>query len=278
MGRLSNIIFPALDILRGVSGDVTRRIFKHTPRIIPITGPIDFDTVDLVSASLHQLNEESDDAIEVRIHSPGGMLACGMAIHDLLIQNRTCPIITTAYGCAHSAAGIILQAGHIRLVSPNTSLLVHNVRTDIDGMLELNDTKKLAEEWQRQQDKADRILADKSGQSLEVIREWCDNERIFHANEAVEAGLADYPIAKRLDLFIDDVVEKYFEWDEDGICTCLFDKKEDEEGCQGKCNDCDGCDGDHAPGEGPCGDDCKCQGADEPDPDEKPCPDDEQSD
>lgn len=256
MGKLSNLILPALDILRGVSEDVTRRIFKHTPRIIPITGVIDFDTVDFVSAMLHQLNEESDDAIEVRIHSPGGMLACGMAIYDLIMQNRTCPIITTGYGCAHSAASLILQAGHVRLISPNTTIGVHNVRRDFDENMELKDVDKLGKEWRRLQDRADQILADKSGQPLEVIREWCDDERIFHANEAVEAGIVDYPIAKRLDLFIDDVVDTYFEWDENGNCVCHFDrKKEDEEGCLGKCNDCDGCDGEHAPGEGPCGDD-----------------------
>lgn len=159
-------------------------------RIIRITGPVDWDTVDYVGRRLARLIAVSDEPITVFITSPGGSLDCGLAIYDLLTTNP-CPIITAVFGGAHSVATLIAQAGLHRLISPNSTMIVHNVHCFIADDLDHLKLKKLGKHMEAAQRRYERIVCDRAGIAPAQIRKWCEEERCFTAKQAVFHKLVD---------------------------------------------------------------------------------------
>lgn len=159
-------------------------------RIIRITGPVDWDTVDYVGRRLARLIASSEEPITVFITSPGGSLDCGLAIYDLLTTNP-CPIITAVFGGAHSVATLIAQAGLHRLISPNSTMIIHNVHCFIADDLDHLKLKKLGKHMEAAQRRYERIVCDRAGISPVRIRKWCEEERCFTAKQAVFHKLVD---------------------------------------------------------------------------------------
>jgi len=159
-------------------------------RIIRITGPVDWDMVDYVGRRLARLIAVSDEPVTVFITSPGGSLDCGLAIYDLL-TTCPCPIITAIFGGAHSVATLIAQAGLHRLISPNSTMIVHNVHCFVSDDLDHLKLTKLGKHMEAAQRRYERIVCDRAGISPAQIRKWCEQERCFTAKQAVFHKLVD---------------------------------------------------------------------------------------
>lgn len=144
------------------------------------------DAIDLYS----ELTPGGD--IEIHIHSPGGYVFSGFAIYDHLIhtQNQGHYVTTVAHGYAASMAGIILQAGQTRIMTPDAYMMIHEISTGAIGKLsELTDEAKLSA---RLQERLFDKLAERSTLTARQIRNrvarkdwWLD------ADEALGYGFVD---------------------------------------------------------------------------------------
>ncbi|MHB0989423.1 MAG: ATP-dependent Clp protease proteolytic subunit [Bellilinea sp.] len=168
-------------------------------RIIFVGTPIDDQIANLVVAQLLYLsNEDPERGIQMYINSPGGMIYAGMAIYDTMkmIPNK---ISTFAVGVTASFGTVLLAAGTkgLRYALPNATIHMHQPLGGAQG--QASDIEIQAKEILRLKANLNQIMADSTGQPLEVIER--DTERDFYmdAQAAVDYGLVDqvlHPPAK----------------------------------------------------------------------------------
>ena len=177
------------------SFDIYSRLLKD--RIIFLSGEIDDDTANLVVAQMLFLEMENPDAdISLYINSPGGSVTAGMAIYDTMNYIK-CNVRTVVIGMAASMAAFLLMAGEKgkRLALPNSEVMIHQPLGGVQGQAE--DIKIHAEWILRTREKLNRILSERTGQSMDVITIDTDRDNFMSAEEAMEYGLVDKVIYKR---------------------------------------------------------------------------------
>ena len=165
-------------------------------REIWISGEINSELADAVTSQILHLDAE-DPASEITlyINSPGGSVAAGLAIYDVM-QAVTASIRTVCVGTAASMAAVLFASGDRREILKHGEVMIHDplVSGGISG-------SALAI-----QDKSDRlmakrkvlsgILAEHTGKSVKQIYKVTAKDTYFGAEEAVQYGLADAVIEK----------------------------------------------------------------------------------
>ena len=145
---------------------------------------------------------EASDAerpIQVLINSPGGSADSGFAIFDLLRFIKP-PIVTVALGLVASAASIILlgaDKAH-RVSLPHARFLLHQPSTHLQGVAA--DIEITATEILKLREKANRIIADETGQPIEKVASDMDRDFWMSAEQAAKYGLVSRIITSRSDL------------------------------------------------------------------------------
>lgn len=132
--------------------------------------------------------------IEIIFSSPGGSIIHGMALYDFLldIRKRGHKLTTGAQGYAASMAGVLLQAGEVRYLGRNSSILIHEATSIAWGKTgqiedELEFVKKL-------QDRILEIFAERSGGKTTVAylkAHWKRKDWWLIGDEALGIGLID---------------------------------------------------------------------------------------
>lgn len=81
-------------------------------------------------------NVKPEDAkpIKIYINSDGGSVSAVFAIIDLLLMSHT-PVITIGLGKCYSSGGLLLMAGHKRLLLPNCTVLIHDGQSGSFGAI-----------------------------------------------------------------------------------------------------------------------------------------------
>ena len=160
-------------------------------RIVFLGTPIDDQIANLIVAQLLFLSREDPEKdIQMYINSPGGVIYAGMAIYDTMqmIPNR---ISTVAVGVTASFGTVLLAAGTKgqRYALPHATIHMHQPLGGAQG--QASDIEIQAREILRLKARLNKILAEGTNQSLEVIER--DTERDFYldAYGAVEYGLVD---------------------------------------------------------------------------------------
>jgi len=177
--------------------DIYSRLLKDN--IIFVGRPIDDDVSNLVIAQMLFLEAENPEKdIALYVNSPGGSITAGLAIYDTM-QHIKPDVSTLCVGQAASMAAVLLAAGAKgkRAVLPNSRVLIHQPllyglqgqQTDIDIH---------AKDLLRMREKIEEILAYHSGKSLEEIHVDTERDKILSAEEAVEYGLADQVMDRRI--------------------------------------------------------------------------------
>jgi len=124
----------------------------------------------------------------VRINSPGGSLAEGLAIYNYL-RDHPATITTIVDGVAASAASIVMLAGDIRQVHTGSVVMVHNPWTSAIGNAdELRQTAETLDEFG---EAMIGIYTSRTGQSEETIRNLLKNETYMRGSTALKMGFAD---------------------------------------------------------------------------------------
>jgi len=176
--------------------DLYSRLLRE--RIIFIGTPIDDTIANLICAQMLFLeSEDPEKDISLYINSPGGETTGLLAIYDTMKYIKP-DVSTFCFGQAASAAAVLLGAGTKgkRFALPHARVLLHQPWGGVGGTSA--DIEIQAREMQRIRDLLNELLAADSGQSLEKITKDTDRDYILSAAEAVEYGLIDEVITKRL--------------------------------------------------------------------------------
>jgi ATP-dependent Clp endopeptidase proteolytic subunit ClpP len=141
--------------------------------------------------TLWMRNEPKCD-IEIVFNSPGGSITAGLALWDHIQFVRAAghKVTTSTIGMAASMAGILLQAGDVRVMGKESWLLIHQASFSTGGSFgEVEDTVKWIE---RIQDRILEIFAARSKMTkAQIKRKWHRSDWWISSDEALKLGLVD---------------------------------------------------------------------------------------
>ena len=177
------------------SFDIYSRLLKE--RVIFIVGPIEDQMANLVVAQLLFLESENPDKdIHIYINSPGGSVTAGLSIYDTM-QFIKPEVSTMCLGQAASMGAFLLSGGTKgkRLILPNARTMIHPPSGGAQG--QATDIEIQAKEILFLRERLNRLLADHTGQPLDVIEQDTERDRFMSAEQSVEYGLVDQVISAR---------------------------------------------------------------------------------
>ena len=181
------------------SYDIFSRLLKD--RIIFLSEDVNHASASLVVAQLLFLeSEDPDKEISLYINSPGGSITDGMAIVDT-INYIKCPVTTICVGLAASMGAVLLASGTkgMRYATPNAEILIHQPLIAGGGLSgQTTEIKIHADHMVKTRDKLNKLLSEKTGQSLETIEKDTERDNYMTAQEALEYGLIDGIMDKRI--------------------------------------------------------------------------------
>lgn len=177
------------------SYDIFSRLLND--RIIMLCDEVNDTTASLVVAQLLYLEgQDSEKDISLYINSPGGSVTAGLAIYDT-IKYIKCDVSTICMGMAASMGAFLLSAGTKgkRLALPNSTIMIHQPSGGAQGQAT---DMRIHTEWILDvKKKLNQMLAEATGQSLEVIERDTERDNFMTAQQALEYGLIDKIIEKR---------------------------------------------------------------------------------
>ena len=174
------------------SYDIFSRLLKD--RIIFLGEDVNSTTASLVIAQLLFLeSEDPDREISLYINSPGGSITDGMGIVDTMNYIK-CPVSTICVGLAASFGAVLLANGEKgkRYATPNAEILIHQPLIGGNGIAgQTTEIKIQAEHMIKTREKLNKLLSEKTGQSLEQIEKDTERDHYMTAEEALKYGLID---------------------------------------------------------------------------------------
>jgi len=174
--------------------DIYSRLLKE--RIIFLGTPIDDNIANLMIAQLLFLAaEDQDKDIYVYINSPGGIVSSGLAILDTMNYIKP-DVVTNCVGQAASMGAILLAAGAKgkRFALPHARVMIHQPLGGVEG--QATDIEIHTKEILGIRETLNKILSDKTGQTLEKIGNDTDRNYFMSAEEAKKYGIIDEVISK----------------------------------------------------------------------------------
>ena len=175
--------------------DIYSRLLRE--RIVFLVGPVNDHTANLVVAQLLFLESENPDKdISFYINSPGGSVSAGMSIYDTM-QFIKPDVSTLCIGLAASMGAFLLAAGEKgkRFALPNSKVMIHQPLGGAQG--QATDIEIHAREILKTREQLNRILAERTGQSLEKIQNDTERDYFMSADEAKNYGLVDQVLTNR---------------------------------------------------------------------------------
>lgn len=177
------------------SYDIFSRLLND--RIVMLTEEVNDTSASLVVAQLLYLEgQDPTKDISLYINSPGGSVTAGMSIYDTM-QYIKCDVSTICMGMAASMGAFLLAAGAKgkRMALPNSDIMIHQPSGGAQG--QATDILIHANHIARTKKKLNEILAERTGQPLEVIERDTERDNFMSAQEAADYGLVDKVIYKR---------------------------------------------------------------------------------
>jgi len=165
-------------------------------RIVFLDGPIHDASANLIVMKLLFLQSENrHQDIHFYINSPGGSVSATMAIYDTM-QFLDCPVATYCVGLAASGGAIVLAGGvkGKRYSLPHSKIMIHQPYGQVGG--QVSDIEIQAKEILETRETLNQILAQHTGQPIEVIARDTERDRYLNAVQAKEYGLVDEVLVK----------------------------------------------------------------------------------
>jgi ATP-dependent Clp protease protease subunit len=175
--------------------DIYSRLLRE--RIVFLVGPVNDGVANLVVAQLLFLESENPDKeISLYINSPGGSVSAGMSIFDTM-QFIKPEVSTLCMGMAASMGAFLLAAGAKgkRFSLPNAKVMIHQPLGGAQG--QATDIEIHAREILKTRETLNRILAERTGQTLEKIQSDTERDYFMSAAEAQGYGLIDQVLEHR---------------------------------------------------------------------------------
>ena len=177
------------------SYDIYSRLLND--RIIFLGEEVTDVSANLIVAQLLFLeSEDPNKDINLYINSPGGSVTAGMAIYDTMNYIK-CDVCTTCIGMAASMGSFLLTGGTKgkRLALPNSEIMIHQPLGGAQG--QATEIQIAADHILKTRQKLNQILAENTGQPLEVINADTERDNFMTAEEAKAYGLIDEVIKNR---------------------------------------------------------------------------------
>lgn len=175
------------------SYDIYSRLLKD--RIILLGDEVNNMTANAIIAQLLFLEaDDPDKDIFLYINSPGGIITAGMAIFDTMNYIK-CDVSTICLGMAASMGAFLLAAGAKgkRFALPNSEIMIHQPLGGASG--QATDVAIHAKHILETKEKMNRILAERTGRTVEQIALDTERDNFMTAEEAKQYGLVDEVIS-----------------------------------------------------------------------------------
>ena len=177
------------------SYDIYSRLLKD--RIIFLGEEVTDVSANIIVAQMLFLEaEDPSKDIHLYINSPGGSVSAGFAIYDTM-QYIKCDVSTICMGMAASMGSFLLSGGTKgkRYAMPNSEIMIHQPSGGAQG--QATEIQIAAEHILKIRTRLNQILAENTGQPLDVIRIDTERDNFMSAEEAKEYGLIDEVIKNR---------------------------------------------------------------------------------
>ncbi len=176
--------------------DIYSRLLKE--RVVFLVGEVNDHTANLIVAQMLFLESENPDKdIHFYINSPGGSVTAGMAIYDTM-QFIKPQVSTLCIGMAASMGAFLLQAGakDKRFALPNSTVMIHQPLGGFRG--QASDIEIHAKYILSLRERLYTLMALHTGRTVEEIARDSERDNFLTAQEAVEYGLVDKVLDKRV--------------------------------------------------------------------------------
>lgn len=178
---------------------------------------VDYRSAVVFEKNMRYLNFLSIEPILIHMHLPGGIWSDCMGIYDTIKWSKS-KVIIVAYGSVESASSVILQAADLRVLMPNTNVLIHYGSISVDNehkaalswvqwsekesqkMIEIFTDKYMSSEL-AQSKKLKRLMAKKH--IISQLSNKCD--WILTSQEAVNYNFADGVLGSKRFPHIDEL-------------------------------------------------------------------------
>lgn len=177
------------------SYDIYSRLLED--RIIMLTEEVNSASASVIVAQLLYLEaQDPTKDICLYINSPGGSVTDGLAIYDTMNYIK-CDVSTICMGMAASMGAFLLAAGTKgkRYALPNADIMIHQPSGGAQGQatdMEIH-TKHILDIRK----KLNEILANNTGQPVDVIAKDTNRDNFMTAQQALEYGIIDKVFDKR---------------------------------------------------------------------------------
>ena len=171
------------------SYDIFSRLLND--RIIFLSEEVNDTTASLIVAQMLYLEaQDPDKDIQFYINSPGGSVTAGMAIYDTM-QYIKCDVATICVGMAASMGAFLLAAGTKgkRMALPNAEIMIHQPSAGTQG--QITDMAIHMKRLETIKARMNRILAEKTGKSVDEVTAACERDNFMTSEEAKEFGIID---------------------------------------------------------------------------------------
>ena len=176
--------------------DIYSRLLKE--RVVFLVGEVNDHTANLIVAQMLFLESENPDKdIHFYINSPGGSISAGMAIYDTM-QFIKPQVSTLCIGMADSMGAFLLQAGakDKRFALPNSTVMIHQPLGGFRG--QASDIEIHAKYILSLRERLYALMAFHTGRTVEEIARDSERDNFLTAQEAVDYGLVDKVLDKRV--------------------------------------------------------------------------------
>jgi ATP-dependent Clp protease protease subunit len=150
----------------------------------------------IVAQLLFLESENPDKDIHLYINSPGGVITAGLSIYDTM-QFIKPDVSTMCIGQACSMGAFLLGGGARgkRYCLPNARTMIHQPSGGAQG--QATDIEIQAKEILLIREKLNKLMAEHTGQPLEVIERDTERDRFMSAEESKAYGLIDEVVTTR---------------------------------------------------------------------------------
>jgi ATP-dependent Clp protease protease subunit len=177
------------------SYDIYSRLLKE--RVIFCVGQVEDHMANLIVAQLLFLESENPDKdIHLYINSPGGSVTAGLSIYDTM-QFIKPDVSTMCIGQAASMGAFLLSGGAKgkRFILPNARTMIHQPSGGAQG--QATDIEIQAKEILIIRERLNQLMAEHTGQSLEVIQNDTERDNFMNAQQSCDYGLVDEVMGRR---------------------------------------------------------------------------------
>lgn len=164
-------------------------------RSIIISGEINQELAEKVSAQLLILQEMGDEPIKLFINSQGGHVEAGDTIHDMIKFVRPKVVVIGTGWVASAGITIFLAAEKENRYSlPNTRFMIHQPLGGVRG--KVSDIEIEAKELLRARARINQLISKATGQPLEKVEKDTDSNYWMSPEQAVDYGIATHVISQ----------------------------------------------------------------------------------